>query len=206
MELTIATNGAGPYKSRLRELFRQMITPQQMGSVDGWQSERCLIWTRGAKDDMREAVKTYLAGLDTQLNATPFGVPPSLGTWGGSGAVVGHGHPDVLSAQGVSGRRGSGIYASSRQLHSRHAPGLQHVLCRRRRNGLQDQDLQQQPRGQRLHTRRPSFRATSSSSQIFPECIDDFGFLWFEDEAVVAGSASWVVAGNAADAITRELK
>ena len=23
----------------------------------------------------------------------------------------------------------------------------------------------------------------------FPECIDDFGFLWFEHEAVVAGSA-----------------
>jgi len=38
----------------------------------------------------------------------------------------------------------------------------------------------------------------------FPECIDDFGFLWFEDEAVVAGSASWVLAGNAADAITKE--
>ena len=40
----------------------------------------------------------------------------------------------------------------------------------------------------------------------FPECIDDFGFLWFEDEAVVAGSASWVVAGNAADALVKELK
>jgi hypothetical protein len=38
----------------------------------------------------------------------------------------------------------------------------------------------------------------------FPECIDDFGFLWFEDEAVVAGSASWVIAGNAADALTRD--
>jgi hypothetical protein len=37
----------------------------------------------------------------------------------------------------------------------------------------------------------------------FPECIDDFGFLWFEHEAVVA---SWVVAGNAAAAIVRELK
>ena len=36
----------------------------------------------------------------------------------------------------------------------------------------------------------------------FPECIDDFGFLWFEHEAVVAGSASWVVAGNAAAALT----
>ena len=40
----------------------------------------------------------------------------------------------------------------------------------------------------------------------FPECIDDFGFLWFEDEAVVAGSATWVVAGNAADAIIKESK
>ena len=40
----------------------------------------------------------------------------------------------------------------------------------------------------------------------FPECIDDFGFLWFEDEAVVAGSASWVVAGNAAEAIIQEAK
>jgi hypothetical protein len=38
----------------------------------------------------------------------------------------------------------------------------------------------------------------------FPECIDDFGVLWFED--VVAGSANWVVADNAADAITKELK
>ena len=37
----------------------------------------------------------------------------------------------------------------------------------------------------------------------FLECIDDFGFLWFEDEAVVAGSANWVVAGNAADALTK---
>jgi hypothetical protein len=40
----------------------------------------------------------------------------------------------------------------------------------------------------------------------FPECIDDFGFLWFEHEAVVAGSASWVVAGNAAQAIVGESK
>ena len=40
----------------------------------------------------------------------------------------------------------------------------------------------------------------------FPECIADYGFLWFEDEAVVAGSANWVVAGNAAEAIVKESK
>jgi hypothetical protein len=35
----------------------------------------------------------------------------------------------------------------------------------------------------------------------FPECIDEFGFLWFEHEAVIGESATWVLAGNAADAI-----
>ena len=39
--LTIATHGAEPYKSRLKELFPQMITPQQMG-MRGWTSVRAL--------------------------------------------------------------------------------------------------------------------------------------------------------------------
>ena len=39
----------------------------------------------------------------------------------------------------------------------------------------------------------------------FPECIDDFGFLWFEHEDVIAEAASWVVAANAADDLALEL-
>ncbi len=38
----------------------------------------------------------------------------------------------------------------------------------------------------------------------FPECIDDFGFLWFEDEYVISEAASWVLAAIAADAIVRQ--
>ena len=49
LELTIATNGAEPYKSRLKELFPQMIAPQQMDFLVGRQSEPCLIWTRARK-------------------------------------------------------------------------------------------------------------------------------------------------------------
>ncbi len=37
----------------------------------------------------------------------------------------------------------------------------------------------------------------------FPECIDDFGFLRFEDEYVISDAARWIVAANAADAIVR---
>src|SRR6185437_14861973 len=39
LELTIATNGAEPYKSRLKELFPEMITPQQM-EFRGWSAVR----------------------------------------------------------------------------------------------------------------------------------------------------------------------
>jgi hypothetical protein len=100
--LTIATNGAEPYKSRLKELFPQMITRRQMG-FRGWTAVRALpISDASAKDQMREAVKTYMAGLDEQLDTTPFAVPPSLGTWGGSGAVVDMADPNVLPAQSVS--------------------------------------------------------------------------------------------------------
>jgi hypothetical protein len=88
LELTIATNGAEPYKSRLKELLPQMITAEQL-EFRGWTVVRALPYLDASeKNQVRDAVKTYMAGLDEQLDATPFGVPPSLRTWGGSGEVV----------------------------------------------------------------------------------------------------------------------
>jgi hypothetical protein len=122
--LAIATNGAEPYKSRLKELFPEMITPQQM-DLHGWKAVRALPYLdASAKDQMREAVKTYMAGLDKRLDETPFGVPPILGTWGGSGAVVDmavrmyflhKAFPDLVSPE---------YTLRAVQLHSRHAPGI----------------------------------------------------------------------------------
>jgi len=40
----------------------------------------------------------------------------------------------------------------------------------------------------------------------FPECIDDFGFLWFEDEYTVDAAATWVLEANAADALVRSAR
>jgi hypothetical protein len=36
----------------------------------------------------------------------------------------------------------------------------------------------------------------------FPECIDDFGFLWLENEYAINVASKWILAANAADAIT----
>ena len=205
LELTIATHGAEPYKSRLKELFPQMITPQQMG-MRGWTAVRALPYLdASAKDQMRDAVKTYMAGLDKQLDATPFGVPPSLGTWGGSGAVVDMAirmyflhktFPDLVGPE-YTLRAVNYILGTHPVSSTSYVAGVGTVSKTKTYSNN---------RADNSYIPGAVIPGYIVIKPDFPECIDDFGLLWFEDEAVVAGSANWVVAGNAADAITREPK
>ena len=205
LELTIATNGAEPYKTRLKELFPQMIIPQQMG-IHGWMAVRALPYLdANAKDEMRQAVKIYLTGLDKQLESTPFGVPPSLGTWGGSGAVVDmairmyflhKAFPDLVSSE-YTLRAVNYILGTHPVSSTSYVAGVGTVSKTKTYSNN---------RADNAYIPGAVIPGYVIIKPDFPECIDDFGFLWFEDEAVVAGSASWVVAGNAADAITKELK
>jgi len=205
LELTIATHGAEPYKSRLRELFPQVITPQQMG-FRGWTAVRALPYLDpGAKDQMHEAVKVYMASLDKQLSATPFGVPPSLGTWGGSGAVVDmairmyflhRAFPDLVGPEYTL--RAVNYILGTHPVSSRsYVAGV---------GAVSKTKTYSNNRGDNSYIPGAVIPGYIIIKPDFPECIDDFGFLWFEDEAVVAGSANWVVAGNAADAIIKESK
>jgi len=205
LELTIATHGAEPYKSRLKELFPQVITPQQM-EFRGWTAVRALPYLdASAKDQMREAVKTYMAGLDKKLDATPFGVPPSLGTWGGSGAVVDMAirmyflhktFPDLVGPE-YTLRAVNYILGTHPVSSTSYVAGVGTVSKTKTYSNN---------RADNSYIPGAVIPGYIVIKPDFPECIDDFGFLWFEDEAVVAGSASWVVAGNAAEAIIQESK
>jgi len=205
LELTIATHGAEPYKSRLRDLFPQVITPQQMG-FSGWTAVRALPYLdASAKENLHDAVKTYMAGLDKQLDATPFGVPPSLGTWGGSGAVVDmaiqmyflhKAFPDLVGPE-YTLRAVNYILGAHPVSSTSYVAGVGTVSKTKTYSNN---------RGDNSYIPGAVIPGYIIIKPDFPECIDDFGFLWFEDEAVVAGSASWVVAGNAADAIVKESK
>ncbi len=205
LELTIATHGAEPYKSRLKELFPQVIAPQQMG-LRGWTAVRALPYLDpAAKDQMREAVKTYMAALDKQLDATPFGVPPSLGSWGGSGAVVDMAtrmyflhktFPDLVGPE-YTLRAVNYILGTHPVSSTSYVAGVGTVSKLKTYSNN---------RGDNSYIPGAVIPGYIIIKPDFPECIDDFGFLWFEDEAVVAGSASWVLAGNAADAIVKESK
>jgi hypothetical protein len=205
LELSIATNGAEPYKSRVKELFPEMIAPQQIG-MRGWTAVRALPYLDpSAKEQLREAVKTYMAGLDKQLDATPFGVPPSLGTWGGSGAVVDMAirmyllhkvFPDLVSPE-YTLRAVNYILGTHPVSSTSYVAGV---------GTVSKMQTYSNNRADNSYIPGAVIPGYIIIKPDFPECIDDFGFLWFEDEAVVAGSANWVVAGNAADAITKEVK
>ncbi len=205
LELTIATHGAEPYKSRLKELFPQVITPQQLGSR-GWTAVRALPYLdANAKDQLREAVRTYMAGLDKQLDATPFGVPPSLGTWGGSGAVI-----DMAIRMYFLHKTYPGLVGPEYTLRAvNYILGTHPVSSTSYVAGVgtvSKTKTYSNNRADNAYIPGAVIPGYIIIKPDFPECIDDFGFLWFEDEAVVAGSASWVVAGNAADAIIKESK
>ena len=203
LELAVATHGAEPYKSRLKELFPEVIAPQQMG-FRGWTAVRALPYLdAGAKDQLREAVKTYMAGLDKELDATPFGVPPSLGTWGGSGAVVDmatrmyflhKAFPELVGPE-YTLRAVNYILGTHPVSSTSYVAGVGTVSKTKTYSNN---------RADNAYIPGAVIPGYIIIKPDFPECIDDFGFLWFEDEAVVAGSASWVVAGNAADAISKE--
>ncbi|HVU18295.1 MAG TPA: glycoside hydrolase family 9 protein [Candidatus Didemnitutus sp.] len=203
LELTIATNGAEPYKSRLRELFPQVITPQQM-EFRGWTAVRALPYLdASAKEQLREAVKTYMAGFDQQMAATPFGVPPSLRPWGGSGAVVDmatrmyflhRAFPDLVGPE-YTLRAVNYILGTHPVSSTSYVAGVGTVSKTKTYSNN---------RADNAYIPGALIPGYVIIKPDFPECIDDFGFLWFEDEAVVASSASWIVAGNAADALVRQ--
>jgi hypothetical protein len=203
LELTIATNGGEPYKSRLKELFPLVITPEQM-EFHGWMAVRALPYLdASAKDQMREAVKTYMMVIDQKLAATPFGVPPSLRTWGGSGAVVDMAirmyflhktFPDLVSPE-YTLRAVNYILGTHPVSSTSYVAGV---------GTVSKMKTYSNNRADNAYIPGAVIPGYIIIKPDFPECIDDFGFLWFEDEAVVAGSASWVIAGNAADAITKQ--
>lgn len=201
--MTIATNGGEPYKSRLKELLPQMITPQEMDR-HGWTAVRAWPYLdASAKNQMQEAVRAYMSDLDKRLDATLFGVPPSLGTWGGSGAVVDMAirmyflhktFPDLVSSE-YTLRAVNYILGTHPVSSTSYVAGV---------GTVSKTMTYSNNRADNAYIPGAVIPGYIVIKPDFPECIDDFGFLWFEDEAVVAGSASWVVAGNAAEAIVKE--
>jgi len=197
----IATNGAEPYKARVRELFPAVL--QQIGGRN-WTAIRALPYLEASyKTQAREAVQKYMAQVDKEMDATPFSVPPSRGGWGGSGSVVDFGirmyflhkaFPDLVSPEYTL--RAVNYILGTHPVSNTSYVASVGTVSKTKMYGSNRADNSFIP-GAVI----PGYVIIKPD---FPECIEDFGFLWFEHEAVVGTSASWILAANAADALVKK--
>jgi endoglucanase len=200
LELLIATNGGEAYKKRLLEMFP---TVRQRFGFGGWTAVRALPYMDDAfKKQVEEAVKAYVPELDRQLAATPFGVPPSLGGWGGSASVADLGvrmyflhkaFPEIVGTDYTL--RAANYMLGTHPVSSTSyvsAVGTSSKLAAYGNNRADNTFI---PGGV-----IPGYIIIKPD---FPECIDDFGFLWFESEYVIDVASKWILAANAADALVR---
>jgi hypothetical protein len=200
VELLITTNGAEPYKKRVLELFP---TIKQRFGFNGWTAVRALPYMDAEfKKQLEEVVKSYVGELDTELAKTPFGVPPSLRTWGGSVSVAELGVRMYFLHQAFPNLVGTDytLRAANYLLGTHPVSSTSYIssvgtVSKMKAYGNNRADGTYIPGGM-----IPGYVLIQPD---FLECIDDFGFLWFEDEYIINVAAKWVLAANAADALVK---
>jgi endoglucanase len=143
LELLTATNSDVLYKKRIMEMLPLV---RQGFAYGGWTVLRAIPYMDADfKKQLEEIVRSYVAQLDTELAATPFGASPSRGGWGRLDRRIRSRHPDVFSAQGIPRNHRHGLLAARRQLHAGHASGIEHVVCFLGRDGFEAEGLWKQP-------------------------------------------------------------
>jgi len=200
LELLVATNGGEAYRNRVLELFPSVT--QQFG-FGGWMAVLALPYMDDAfRKQVEEAVKAYVPQLDRELAATPFGVPPSLGSWGASPRVTDLGvsmyflhkaFPEIVGKDYT-------LRAANYMLGTHPASSTSYVSSVGKSSKLKAYGNN---RADNTFIPGGVIPGYIIIKPDLPECIDDFGFLWFEDEYIITGASKWILAANAADALAK---
>lgn len=210
VELLLATGGGEDYKQHLVEMFPEMQMDvvangaiQSRFGLNGWMAVLALPYMDADfRQQVEAAVRAYKAGLDKELAATPFGVPPSLRTWGGSEQVIDLGvrmyflhkaFPQIVGPE-YTLRAANYILGTHPASSTSYVSGVG-TVSKLKAYGNNRADNTFIPGGV-----IPGYIVIKPN---FPECIDDFGFLWFEDEYVIDVASRWVLEANAANALVQ---
>ena len=202
LELLIATNGEDVYKKHLAEMFPSVSKGLGFG-FGGWTAVLALPYMdTDFKKQVEDAVRSYVPVVDKQLAETPFGVPPSLRSWGGSVAVADLGvkmyflhkaFPQIVGPDYTL--RAANYLLGTHPVSSTSYVSSVGTVSKLKAYGNNRADNTFIPGGM-----IPGYVIIKPD---FPECIDDFGFLWFEDEYVIDAASRWILAANAANALVQ---
>ena len=202
--LYLATNGAEPYKTRVNAMLPSMLTSTQMATNGRVLTLLIPYMTTAQIEQFRAAAKTYSDSLYTANLSNPtIGMPTTTGMWGGIDSVLNIGlrlgplyqvFPDVVNPEY--------IYRTADYLLGTHPCSDTSWL-----NGIGTKSTTVAyggSRAEQTYVRGGPIPGYVPINPDFPECIDNFGFLWFETEAVINSAAMWIIAGSVVDEISTQ--
>jgi len=201
VELLTATRGAGQgYKTFLASEAQTALAPVEGAfGGDGWKAVRILSYMDSSFNQTFETLLTaYLANLDKELAANPFGVPSTDGLYGGNDKIIAMGvrmsilHkylPDKVSAdytfRVVNYILGTHMYNSTSWVSNIGSDSLL------RGYGSNRYD--------RYYIAGGVSRGGANIAPDFVEAVDNYGLLRIENEYTIDTAAEWIALAVAAE-------
>ena len=201
VELLIATKGKDIYQKCLMEL---LPTVRERFMFLGGTAVRAIPFMNAQfKTALRSMVVSYKTKLDEDLAKNPYGVPIAMGTWGGSGFAASFASqlyflhkafPELVGTEYTL--RGLdyvlGVHPVSNVSYV-SGIGTQSKLIAYGNNRA---DYTFIPGG--------VIPGVTIIQPDFPELMNDWPFLWYENEYVVDTATAFILAANAANAVAND--
>jgi len=201
IELVITTKGGPLYKAKLEQLLPAI--EKNFERLAGDATRALPYMDADYRTRLEQIVKTAKPALEAELAKTPFGVPVELGTWAGSEVVASFGANMYLLHKAFPEMVGPDYtIAAIDYILGRHpVTNLSLVATVGTRSTLVNY----------THNRADySFVPGAMVPGVlvikpdFPEQKIEWPFLWFENEASVSSTSTYILAANAMIAVTKE--
>lgn len=199
VELLLATRGEGIYKARLKELLP--VIQKHFGPM-GWIAVRALPYMDASfKKSLSTALTEFMAHAMPELDKNPFGVPIATGNWGGSAGAatfaVGsyylhQAFPNIVGVEPVL--RGFDYVLGRHPANNVSYVSSVGTVSKLVAYGNNRSDYTFIPGGM--------IPGVVIIQPDFPELKDNWPFLWYENEYVVDAATAFILAANAAAALS----
>lgn len=200
VELLKATHGGAPYKARLQALLP--VIQKSFGSLCGEAIEAIPFMDAAFKKALADATTKLKSFADTELARNPFGVPIDTGTWGGSSAAATFAIETYSLHQAFPN-----IIGTEYTLR-----GFDYVLGRHPASNVSyvssvgtSSKLVAYGNNRADYTFIPGgmIPGVVIIQPDFPELKSGWPFLWYENEYVVDAGTAFILAANAASALSK---
>jgi hypothetical protein len=199
IELVITTHGAQPYKEQLAKLMP--VIREQFAFLGGSAARAIPFMDADFKAEIASALSAYLPKMREMIDQNPYGVPISMGTWGGAGGVTRFAAEMYLLHEAFPE-----VVAPEYTLHA-----LDYVLGNHPASNVSlvsTVGAKSQLIGYGNNRADYTFIPGGMVPGVviiqpdFPELTSDWPFFWYENEYVVDAGTSFFLAAGSANAET----